>query len=335
MGKKTVYALIMCISLSSFLSAENLLSQYKQKMDDIDPPQTNTNSIKPVEDSIWIDIQNIKKMKQNTFESTPDFLQRQNDAIKKLEDKVHFFGQKGDEKFSFGSVTMKSYDADTERMLLTVNWDKEAYAPFPELKLVHTAYLDVPRDQARELFGKKKKHYFHTELGYRGEKLIVKSMLLYNTYRFYAKVKRKPVARYVAPPKTYPPRVQNTSSHCDYYYTNASSVNVRSRATTKSVKQDRLSKNKKVCVTKKRGSWYYIENKGWVLNKFLQKTKVKKRKKKAKSDRSVWHCTARSDRASGWVERVGKENAKRGAIHQCTIRLQTSSPCRITNCYKL
>lgn len=346
MGKKIVYALILCISLSSALKAENLLNQYQQKMSGAslqkqDRTKIQENDIASVdlkEDDILVDIENIKKMKQGTFESTPDFLKRRNSKIKNLDEKVSFSSQNGDEKHSFGSVTMKSYDADTERMLLTVHWKKEVYSLFPELKIVHTAYLDIPRDQASELFEEKKRHYFHTELGYRGEELRITGMLLYNKYRFYAKVKRKPVARQVVAPRTYQPYPVKTSStsSCEYYYTNASSINVRSRPTTRSIRKERLSKNKKVCVNKTSGSWSYLKNKGWVLSRFLQKTKVKvkKRKQKVKSDRSVWHCTARSTRASGWVERVGKENAKRGALRQCTMRLQTSTPCRITNCYR-
>lgn len=75
------------------------------------------------------------------------------------------------------------------------------------------------------------------------------------------------------------------------------------------------------------------------LNKNIRKSiklkKIKKKSTKKKSSGSVYHCTARSTRASGWVERVGLENAKRGALKQCNIRRQTSSYCRITNCYKV
>jgi len=75
------------------------------------------------------------------------------------------------------------------------------------------------------------------------------------------------------------------------------------------------------------------------LNKDIRKsvklTKIKKKTVKKKSSGRVWHCTARSTRASGWVERVGLDNAKRGALKQCNIRRQTSSYCRITNCYKV
>lgn len=72
------------------------------------------------------------------------------------------------------------------------------------------------------------------------------------------------------------------------------------------------------------------------LNKDIDKSvKLKKIQKKKKKSSTVWHCTARSDRASGWVERVGLQNAKNGAIKQCNIRRQTNSYCKITNCYKV
>lgn len=75
------------------------------------------------------------------------------------------------------------------------------------------------------------------------------------------------------------------------------------------------------------------------LNKNIRKSvklkKIKKKTVKKKSSGSVYHCTARSTRASGWVERVGLDNAKRGAIKQCNMRRQTNSYCRITNCYKV
>lgn len=72
------------------------------------------------------------------------------------------------------------------------------------------------------------------------------------------------------------------------------------------------------------------------LSKDIKKTvKLNPIKKKVKRSSTVWHCTAKSDRASGWVERVGLQNAKNGALKQCNIRRQTNSVCRITNCYKV
>lgn len=71
------------------------------------------------------------------------------------------------------------------------------------------------------------------------------------------------------------------------------------------------------------------------IRKSVKLTKIKKKSSKKKSSAHVYHCTARSTRASGWVERVGLQNAKNGALKQCNMRRQTSAYCRITNCYKV
>jgi len=71
------------------------------------------------------------------------------------------------------------------------------------------------------------------------------------------------------------------------------------------------------------------------IRKSVKLKKIKNKSSKKKSSAHVYHCTARSTRASGWVERVGLQNTKNGAIEQCNKRRQTNSYCRITNCYKV
>ncbi len=81
------------------------------------------------------------------------------------------------------------------------------------------------------------------------------------------------------------------------------------------------------------------------LYKPVKLTKIRAKKKKKKTStktktkvigsRGVWHCTAKSVRASGWVERVGLENSKKGAIKQCDIRRVTNTDCKITKCYEV
>jgi len=153
-----------------------------------------TNSVKKTKYDILEDIRKIKDMKQGTFESTKDFETKRNNAIVELKKKIKFFARTGEKKFSFGSVKMESYDADKEVMQLVINWNKEVYRLFPELKKVHTVYLNIPRVEAKDLFEDKKRHYIHTEIGYRGENLIVTNMLLYDRYHLYTKVKGKPVS---------------------------------------------------------------------------------------------------------------------------------------------
>lgn len=124
---------------------------------------------------------------------------------------------------------------------------------------------------------------------------------------------------------------------CTYYYT-TSNVRIRRNASRNSAILGTIKKSTKVCIVKNLNSWKYVQNKGWIYGKFLiSVSKYKRKKKIVKSyiDKSVWHCEAKSKRASGWVERVGKKNAMNGALYQCQIRRQTSSKCKIIHCYKL
>ena len=129
------------------------------------------------------------------------------------------------------------------------------------------------------------------------------------------------------------------SNTCNNYYVNANSLNLRSSASSNSTVMKKLKRNAKVCITDTQGSWSYVENSGWVASKFLtkklKKTQTKKKTVTKKKDRAVWHCEAKSQRARGWVERVGKQNAMNGAIRQCNLRKVTNSTCKISNCYKL
>ncbi len=138
--------------------------------------------------------------------------------------------------------------------------------------------------------------------------------------------------------------VEKKVETCNYFYT-TSKVNLRSNSNKNSTILGKIKKSEKVCVMRSYGSWKYIKNKGWIYAKFLikdseykknktKKAKTKKAKVKKRKDTSVWHCVARSQRASGWVERIGKQNSMRGALKQCEMRRQTSSVCKIVNCYK-
>jgi len=155
---------------------------------------------------------------------------------------------------------------------------------------------------------------------------------------------------------------------CTYYIVNADRLNVRAYASTTARRVARLLRNAKVCVTQKKGKWAYVKGKGWVYMRYLspssaavkgtpsttvvskEMTKnsthkvhpqsvhkhVSRQKKSVRKHKPVviWHCMARSKRASGWVEKIGLAAAKKGALHQCEIRRQTEVPCRIVTCYK-
>jgi len=139
--------------------------------------------------------------------------------------------------------------------------------------------------------------------------------------------------------QTAPVRKIAQHESCMYYYVQTNNLNIRAYASATGHVVGKVHKNDKLCITKEDGDWYYIANDGWVYNKYLSKQKAKKqelkKKKLVKKDVYVWHCSASSTRASGWVERIGKQNAINGALHQCEIRRVTHQSCTIDNCYRV
>ena len=70
------------------------------------------------------------------------------------------------------------------------------------------------------------------------------------------------------------------------------------------------------------------------IYKHVKLVKISTKTKVTASKGIAWHCIAKSERATGWVERVGLENSKKGALKQCNIRKVTNTECKIINCYK-
>jgi len=142
-------------------------------------------------------------------------------------------------------------------------------------------------------------------------------------------------------------------SSSKYYYIRPKSLNIREKASSHARKIGVFRHNVKVCVSRTKGDWAYVKDKGWVSKRYLSKHKiVLKRKvvkkvpvshkkdtkhsaKKKHKKVYVWHCIAKSKRASGWVEKSGKQNARSGALHQCKIRRVSNVPCKIVDCYKI
>jgi len=122
---------------------------------------------------------------------------------------------------------------------------------------------------------------------------------------------------------------------CNYYYVQVNKLHIRGRSSSSGMKIGSVRKNSKVCITKIKNGWSYIDGKGWVSSQYLSKKKIvmKKSKKAIQKVKHVWRCEAKSERASGWVESIGKQNAMNGAIRQCEIRRVTTQKCVVDDCY--
>jgi hypothetical protein len=175
--------------LKNSLYSEDLTTKYKQIM-------TNTSKVSQVQSvnspkknnknfNLFEEIKKIKDLKQDTFESTSDFNTRVNSAINVLENEVKFFAQNGKKEYNAGTTTMISYDADRERMKLSLKWNNDLKSIFPEIKNLKTVTLNISKHDAKALFEKQRTHYFHISISYQNKRLIVSKMILNDKYEMY------------------------------------------------------------------------------------------------------------------------------------------------------
>jgi hypothetical protein len=139
MNKKLFLSVVFFL-LFSFAYSQNLVYKYKSKMIQ---SSENTHNNTPEEKSVPKEksinnlenyIQSIKKMKQDTFEATSSFEKRVNTKLEELKDKIQFYAKSGAKDFSVGRAKMESYNADQEKMQLSLSWNHGISTLFPEVK---------------------------------------------------------------------------------------------------------------------------------------------------------------------------------------------------------
>jgi hypothetical protein len=191
---KPIIKIVLIILLNvSFLHTEDLTSKYKQMMTTATAETMNdVNQIQPENlQNTKIDkkynfierINKIQNLKQDTFESTKNFNIRVNSEINLLQNEVKFFAKNRSKKYSAGTASMKSYDADREKMKLSLKWNGDLKSVFPEIKNLKTVTLDISNNEAKALFEKQKKHYFYIDLAYVNSKLVIFKIILNDIYQ--------------------------------------------------------------------------------------------------------------------------------------------------------
>ena len=187
--------LFLCIA---FLYSEDLSLQYKQIMQNENAKTPNQQNHTLSQDkelavnyNLVYKIKKIQSLKKDTFESTSDYTNRVNHAISILQNEIKFFAQNGSKEYSAGTATMKSYDADTEKMILTLQWDDDLKPIFPEIKGFKTVSLNISKQEAKTLFGKQRTHYFHINLAYDSSKLMIFKIILNDQYTLSKHIKTK------------------------------------------------------------------------------------------------------------------------------------------------
>jgi hypothetical protein len=282
------------ILIITLLNSNSLTSRYKEMMD-IVSKQTETVLENKTKDTANIntqqnydlagDIKKIQSLKQDTFESSNEFNARISTAITKLQNKVRFFARNGSKEYSAGTATMKSYDADKERMKLILTWNSDLKSIFPEIKKLKTVSLNISRDKAKTLFSDHPTHYFHITISYIDNSFIISKILIYDKYELYKPDSSKSITK-----RTYSqfdstqdtstsissvstPKYKKTTSCQNYIATRQ--LNVRSYPGKGNNIIGRLYRNEEICIYDFSGKWGRFDR-GYVSGKYLRLKSQKK-----------------------------------------------------------
>ena len=317
---------------------ENEVVEHKQKIAD-------------EKKSLALLVENINNLKQGTFESTKEFKKRHLTKMSEFQNSTKFYAQKGLEDYSAGISTMESYNPDTQIMTLSLNWNSELKKMLPELEKINTVYTYIARAEAKKLFEKKKKHFFHIELAYADKKLEVSKIAAYDKYAFYENlndvkkvntiktlVKKPTVQNHVVniereKNEISKKKIVKKESNCSFYYCKTDGLNVRENASSNSRKISKIRHNERVCIVEKKKGWSLIKGRGWVWSEYLSKRKHKKPQIIKKASPYFWHCDAASDTTKVWAEHESKQSAINSALYKCDRINRSYQQCDIIRCY--
>lgn len=301
--KKIILHILFLLGMFSLAHGGDLLYKYKKKMGttythaeyEVSKNENISTilTIKSLSDEIKI----IKSMKKTTFESTQEFRKRRYEAIIKFEDKTDFYFKNGSQEYSAGTVQMKRYNPDTEIMTLNLSWNPEVTPLLSETYTIKTVSFTISREEAKKLFSKKEKHFFHVKIIYTNKKLTISEILLYEKYTLYKNINAK-VATAV---KKIP--AQNISKkktpECTMHRVVASKLNIRDEPSKKGKILGSLQKGDAFCIYETYKGWSRSKY-GWLSQKYIERNRISSSEKPSqKSEKSSSKDTASSSGSSG------------------------------------
>ncbi len=182
----SMFLLAVSINAENNATSANVKSDYEPKASEMSKKIVNDSS-----KSIVKGIKEIQSLKKNTFESTDEFAQRRNKKISELNNRVTISAKKGSDDYSAGTMSMKSYDADKERIALALSWNKDLAVLMPEVTKLKTVSIQIPREEAKKLFSENSTHFFHIKIFYSNSKLALSEITFYNKYQLYGNTESK------------------------------------------------------------------------------------------------------------------------------------------------
>ena len=302
---KIILHVLFLLGMLTLLHGEDLLYQYKKKMDttytnvDSEVSKNENTSTRLTVKSLSDEIKIIKSMRKTTFESTQEFRKRRNQSIMKFEDKMDFYSKNGSQKYSAGTVQMKRYNPDTEIMTLTLFWNPDVTSLLSETSTIKTVSFTIPREEAKTLFAKKEKYFFHIKSTYKSNKFTIAEILLYNKYSLYKNINTKVAAAVKRSP------VSNVSKkktpECIKHRVIASKLNIRNKPSRKSKILGSVIKGDVLCIYETFDGWSRSKY-GWISQKYIKQNSTPgKEKSSQKNEKSSSTQTASSSGSYTWL----------------------------------
>lgn len=300
---KIIVHVLLLLGMFSLLHGEDLLYKYKKKMDttythpDNEVLKNENISTQSTVKSLSYEIKIIKSMKKTTFESTQEFRKRRDQAIIKLEDKIGFYSKKGSQEYSAGTLQMKRYNPDTEIMTVTLSWNPKVTSLLSETSTIKVVSFTIPREEAKILFAKKEKYFFHIKSTYISNKFTISEILLYNKYSLYKNINTKvAAATKISPPKNVS---KKKVPECRKFRVVATKLNIRYEPSRKSKILGSVQEGDTLCIYETYDGWSRSKY-GWISQKYIKQNRTSSSEKPSqKTEKSSSKDTASSSDSSG------------------------------------
>jgi len=141
-------------------------------------------NILEINDIIRKDREVIENMKKDTFESHSQFDARVYEAKMALKKKIKRLANQSISSYVVGYLSMDSYDADIQKMELTLKWNNlnDMFNTNDKKRL----YLDISRKEAKRLFKEKRTYPFYMTVKFHNYKILIDKIFIQDgEKRFY------------------------------------------------------------------------------------------------------------------------------------------------------
>lgn len=218
--------LLFLALMFSYACSGHLLDDYKRRIgSDVTALNSGTKQTAVHSYAMADEIKTFNAMRKKTFESSREFIKRVNKEISSRYNEIDFYIKSASKNYSVGRVEMKRYNPDSEIMTLNLIWDKKIKDILRQSNNFKTVSIPIAREEAKKLFSKKEKPFFHIQLAYTENKLSISEIQLYNKYVLYRDMnkKRTPILENRSTTKYHSEKEkQNTGKKTEILYDNPS-----------------------------------------------------------------------------------------------------------------